>query len=719
MAIASSLDDTLRNPAETDSSQISRGLTAAVRRGVLPCFSACLTAPIALAITLVWTNPSQALPSGGSDGPPPPPDCIADITGHLTASPSSFNRDTDLSFTTTLSWSVDVPKGCPVSPTVTVAGSPVPTPDHESFTLATAPTPPTTTTVSLVLTSRGLHQTLTTLTIPVTGDPGLIKVSPGREVTADDIAEFNEQWMQPWEIEFWRGSVASTLSNLDSSGMTGNGERMVAMVRMYDLTRDPRYLDHLFDLIEIVLRYRDDRPLGSGPKVTDEIRNKVGLAAWGGGLLDNYGLHSVLELTSSLYAYPIAAFARILAEDPAVRARYQCNIIVFPGLQAASGLQAVPAPQAVAGLQAAIPGRQAAPELKAVAGPQNAIPGTQAAVPELQEVHIPRCADPIFYANRVLETVEVFLPQIRQQDFGKGVEAMLTAPEEYKSRPTKEDCGAAQEIADRIEPARKDRWASEYGDCLKIRDSAGKQAPHNYDLAFSKVLIELSRALVTPFYMQSPARAANAEQMRDFFFALMPRQQRYFVDHLNPQSLKDDYDPCKSHFCWWYMEPATEQIVCTLVNHRESCVRHCQIGGYGCLGYHIEDTDHGSMDMTYLGPFLRDIERLRAAAARVGELYSIGPEQLKGFARAFTDTIAPNTNVTGGNFRSDVAGRQDEHKAPDDADNLCDGWLELTQAEAKVWDLCHEMSLRNVGGQQPYLRIGNHSVLLATKQFLP
>ena len=69
---------------------------------------------------------------------------------------------------------------------------------------------------------------------------------------------------------------------MDSSGTTEIGERMAAMVRMYDLTHDTRYLDHLFDLIEIVLRYRDDRPLGSGPKVTDEIRNKVGLRRLGG-----------------------------------------------------------------------------------------------------------------------------------------------------------------------------------------------------------------------------------------------------------------------------------------------------------------------------------------------------------------------------------------------------------------------------------------------------
>jgi hypothetical protein len=125
------------------------------------------------------------------------------------------------------------------------------------------------------------------------------------------------------------------------------------------------------------------------------------------------------------------------------------------------------------------------------------------------------------------------------------------------------------------------------------------------------------------------------------------------------------------------------------------------------------------MDMTYVGPFFRDIGRLSAAAESVHEQFSLGLVLLQGFARTFTDTIAPNTNVTGENFKSDLAGHQNDNEAPDNYDNLCDGWLELTRVDAKVWDLCHEMSLRHVTGQQPYLRIGNHSVLLATKQFLP
>jgi hypothetical protein len=286
---------------------------------------------------------------------------------------------------------------------------------------------------------------------------------------------------------------------------------------------------------------------------------------------------------------------------------------------------------------------------------------------------------------------------------------MLTQPKEYKFRPTRNDCDVAQTLANNAAPDSKDRWAQEHNDCLKDRDSAGKPMPHNINLAFSKVLIELSRVLANPFYLQSPRRAANAEQMRDFFSALMPRQQRYFLDHLNPGSLKG-VGNCSNHFCWYYAEP-------TEVTGDAGC-HGLNLQGYECLTYHIEDTDHGSMDMSYLGPFLRDLDRLRAAAASVHQPFLLSSAQLQGFARTFTDDIAPNTDLLGRNFNSDVAG-QNKNEKPDDSDNLCDGWLELTRVNTRVWDLCREMSLRHVDAQQPYLRIGNHAVLLATKQFLP
>jgi hypothetical protein len=68
-----------------------------------------LMAPIAVAATLVWGNPSHAAPPGGPGGDPGP-DCATDITGSLTATPSSIDRETSTTLTTTLAWSVVVPK---------------------------------------------------------------------------------------------------------------------------------------------------------------------------------------------------------------------------------------------------------------------------------------------------------------------------------------------------------------------------------------------------------------------------------------------------------------------------------------------------------------------------------------------------------------------------------------------------------------------------------
>ena len=100
-------------------------------------------------------------------------------------------------------------EGLPVKPTLTLANNPAPISGHtQPFTI---PNPPTTTTVSLVMTNRGLQRTLASVRIAVAGDPGLVTVSPSRQVTADDIAEFNEEWMQPWAIEAALGTATSRL----------------------------------------------------------------------------------------------------------------------------------------------------------------------------------------------------------------------------------------------------------------------------------------------------------------------------------------------------------------------------------------------------------------------------------------------------------------------------------------------------------------------------
>src|SRR5262245_22727709 len=76
---------------------------------------------IALATMLISVDPSRAAPPG--------PDC-ADITGTLTATPSSIDRETSTNLATLLAWSVNVPKLCPVPPIVTLERLTVPLERH-------------------------------------------------------------------------------------------------------------------------------------------------------------------------------------------------------------------------------------------------------------------------------------------------------------------------------------------------------------------------------------------------------------------------------------------------------------------------------------------------------------------------------------------------------------------------------------------------------------
>ena len=489
--------------------------------------STTLAAAIALATLLVWgTSPNAAPP-----GPDPEPvlEC-PDIAGHLTATPSSIDRETSTSLTTTLVWSVDVPKRCPESPIVTLERRTVPLSGQLTVGILR--------TTTFVLRLESEHRDLARATVTVQGDPGFITVSLGRQIAAEDIAKFNAQWMQPASIKQALDFATWTLQNRDPDGVWGTGERMAAMVRMFALTQDTRYLDHLQDLIQVALKYRDDLPLDRDRpdliRLTDQIRNKVGLAAWGGPGVDYGGLHHVDEIVSSLYAYPIAAFARIVAGHPPLQVRYGCDSL--------SGKT---------------------------------------------------CRDAIDYTNYVRETVGVFLPQIRRQRVGGFIEAKLTHPVEYRNRPTAADCDKAYEDAKKADPGNLARWDQKHSDCNLLRDLAGQALPHNINLTFSMVLIELSRVLDTPFHLQSPRHSAGAENMRDQILVLISRQQRYLVNHLNPGALKDQYSACERNFCWYYMGERGvgphELIECIAQTNRVIDLSH-RIGNIGIEGGQMELT---------------------------------------------------------------------------------------------------------------------------------
>ena len=95
--------------------------------------------------------------------------------------------------------------------------------------------------------------------------------------TQGDIAQFEAQWMQPYmKFAAKRGAEYYLFARQDAAVWEIN-ERMEAMVRMYDVTLDKHYLDYVHELIDIALKYRDDRHPGGkrDPTCTDDLHART------------------------------------------------------------------------------------------------------------------------------------------------------------------------------------------------------------------------------------------------------------------------------------------------------------------------------------------------------------------------------------------------------------------------------------------------------------
>jgi hypothetical protein len=158
-------------------------------------------------------------------------------------------------------------------------------------------------------------------------NPDRVALTPGTTRTRFDISVFDAKWMNAYERRRWVDGLRATFA-IENPGYApdeiaawGAGERMAAMVRMYDLTKQRRYLDHLRALSKIVLAGRDDRRPDAA-FLFDSLRDGQVMPAWGVQRV-SYGLyhHSVLVI-AGVYAYPMAAFARIVAEDATLHATY-------------------------------------------------------------------------------------------------------------------------------------------------------------------------------------------------------------------------------------------------------------------------------------------------------------------------------------------------------------------------------------------------------------
>jgi hypothetical protein len=495
--------------------------------------------------------------------------------------------------------------------------------------------------------------------------PLVVSISDGPEVTADDIAQFDAKWMQPFDRGWALDGARCGLFRRDPAAAWGTEDRMAAMVRMYELTHQMRYLDHLHDLIEAALQYRDDNyDPGNGPpdplccpttpspkKPIDYLRGQ-NEPAWAGWMYDNVGYAWADEDASNLYGYGIAAFARIVAEDQPVNTPAAAGKIVRPSLQAKYG------------------------------------------------------DDALRYTNAVLQTAWAFVPQLQIRNAGNLFEAYLTQLDILTTKPSASDIQTFYNLKKSMFDAANAQAVGLgepklYGDAsysrLKQQQSnynnftciAGAPLAHNESGLYAMMLIELWRVLDSGFYRLSSQQASTADLSRTLFPILISRFHRYFADELQTVT-----DPNGVRFFWHYQDD------------QPSCIKNID----------AEDTEHGMLDMRYVGLLSATSQRLYAQAAALGEPIPLDQVQLQRFANTFLEEIGPGAHFN--HFVDGTPSSPDENGVWED-DARCDGWVNLAAANPKVYRVCREVALRVVPGTvpQPNLNIANHSALLMNKRF--
>ncbi|MDD1621872.1 MAG: hypothetical protein LUQ11_10370 [Methylococcaceae bacterium] len=275
---------------------------------------------VIFAATLAYASSASALrpikDPGDDPSPEPDPTCIPAATGHISASPATVELRPGASPNSTLSWSASVTKDCSSIISFEINGLRVVS--HGKATKS-FDKPGTYRYTLTIRTPNGSRQTLATTVVEVkTLFP--VTLSEGKKVRPWDIQQFDDRWMYPplLDLSGWEGAlkkhslpVAWELS-----------ERMRAMVRMYEITHERRYLDHLRDITEMVLQYRDDRH--PTELHLDEFlpRLRTPMPAWGTSSPGNAWHWRTSPVIAALYSYPIAALARIVVEDPNLQAEY-------------------------------------------------------------------------------------------------------------------------------------------------------------------------------------------------------------------------------------------------------------------------------------------------------------------------------------------------------------------------------------------------------------
>ena len=278
--------------------------------------------------------------------------------------------------------------------------------------------------------------------------------------------------------------------------------------------------------------------------------------------------------------------------------------------------------------------------------------------------------------------MKVFLPQIVTRQRNGSIEMTLIVPDIFRTTPTDVQCDGAYAQALIDEPGNKDLGAWHEA-CRNLDIYAGLDMAHNWNQSYMMGLIELWKALDSPWYRNHPNADPLAGLLRVQLPVLVSRLHRNFINSLETVGSGDT-----ARFFWHYSEgvPSSDD-------------RNAEDG-------------HAALDMRGLEVLRANFDRLNAAATAAGAPIVLDGTHLRRFANTFLQKIA-----AGSNFAEDVAGAPAD---PVDGRNYtCDGWANLAVADTRVYHKCHEVSLRVVNGWQPYLSIGNHSALLMNKRWLP
>lgn len=264
-------------------------------------------------------------------------DPCAAIHGWIKSSKASVDRRTATraELLVNLSWQVTIPSTCDQEISATIEDIPLDVEQEGETTSYFTIEVDRTKNFHLRVNGRVLDSVIVT----AIGDPGIVSISPGRDLAQSDLDQFDAWNMQPFIRERILDNAYGEVWQRHTGEMWEVFDVSHGMARMFDLTHDPQYAAYLHDMSRLLMKTRDDfhpldeEPLPGKPRLPvmpaaiDLTRGQTRpLPAWGGRGLWSAGYHMIND-ASLAYMYSIAANARIVLETPSLRAQHSAVVL--------------------------------------------------------------------------------------------------------------------------------------------------------------------------------------------------------------------------------------------------------------------------------------------------------------------------------------------------------------------------------------------------------